>query len=154
MKEIILINGERVLVDDEDHVRLIGPRWFCSNRKGLLYARRNVRGVLNKKILMHREILNLSDPKVFVDHIDGNGLNNQKSNLRICNQHGNMRNRKKNSKGSSIYKGVTRSGKSWRAQVAGKPIGSFQSETEAALAYNFCAKSYFGEFAKLNEVHL
>lgn len=152
--EIILINGETVLVDDFDYGKLLGHRWFCSNQKGLLYARRNVRGQKNKKILMHREILGLNDPKVYVDHIDGNGLNNQRSNLRICNQQQNMANRRKILKGSSQYKGVSRRGKNWRVIVGRKSYGTFPCEKEAAIAYNFIAFHNYGEYAKLNPIHI
>lgn len=154
MKKISLINGEEVIVDDEDHSRLLGPRWFCSNRKGLLYARRNIKGEKNKKILMHREILGLKNPSIHVDHIDGNGLNNQKTNLRICNQRENMANRRKNSKGSSKYKGVSKRGNRWMCQVGGRMVADYLTEHEAALAYNVTASFAYGEFARLNKIEV
>lgn len=154
MREIILIHGQKVQVDDEDYDRLIGPRWFCSNRKGLLYARRNIKGQLNKKILMHREILGLTNPKIYVDHLDGNGLNNQRSNLRICNQFGNMANRTKNKNSTSKFKGVSlsRTENKFIAKIAGRHIGRYDSEIEAALAYNCAASFAFREFARLNVI--
>lgn len=113
-----------------------------------------------KHKLFHRLILGIEDPNLSVDHIDGDGLNNQKSNLRVCSHKQNCRNRKKNLNGSSRFKGVGfhKRDKIYCANIGlnGKRVhlGNFNSEIEAALAYNFAAKHHYGEFAKLNEVHI
>lgn len=97
----------------------------------------------------------------FLDHIDGNPLNNSINNLREATNQENGMNRKKNKSingkpTSSIYKGVTRAkhAKKWTAQIQidgkSKYLGSFISEIEAAKAYNRAAIKLFGEFAKLN----
>lgn len=116
---------------------------------------------------MHREILGLTDPKKeFVDHIDHNGLNNQRCNLRKCTKQQNNRNRNKvvTQRNTSQYKGVSihiqyNSTKeptvSWRAKIKstnkkGTHIGLFKTEIEAATAYDNAAKIYHGEFAGLN----
>jgi hypothetical protein len=104
---------------------------------------------------MHRVIMN-APSGMLVDHRDGNGLNNQKSNLRICNRKQNQQNRPMNSNNKSGYKGVCwnkRSNK-WRSgiRVDNKDIflGSFFCLVKAAKAYDEAAKKYFGEFAYLN----
>lgn len=100
--------------------------------------------------------------RVQVDHVDGNGLNNCRSNLRLATQSENMWNRKKG-KGqyTSQYKGVSinKSMKTrpWmaRLKVNGKPIylGYYASEEEAALAYNEGTIKYHGKFARLNAIN-
>lgn len=92
------------------------------------------------------------------DHIDGNGLNNQRRNLRPCTTAQNAANQTQQKGRSSLYKGVSwRKGRNkWRAgiKVNGKQInlGDFTNETEAALAYNKAAAEHFKEFARLNTV--
>ena len=90
-----------------------------------------------------------------IDHQDGNGLNNQKSNLRFCTQSQNSANREAN--GISKYLGVdcdNRCDKKWRARInvnyKRKCLGYFKTQEEAALEYNKAAIQYHGEFAKLN----
>lgn len=90
-----------------------------------------------------------------VDHIDGNGLNCKKSNLRICTHAENQGNYKKTiSETSSKFKGVSLKRGKWvsRIKKGGRTIfvGSFDFEEEAALAYNGMARKLFGTFANLN----
>ncbi len=94
--------------------------------------------------------------KMQIDHIDGNGLNNQKSNLRWCTYSENAMNAHKNRNGSSNYKGVDlqRKTKLWRCRIKINYIeihgGYFRNEIDAAKKYDEMAIKYFGEFAKLN----
>lgn len=116
-----------------------------------------------KKIYLHREIMKAL-PKQEVDHINRNTLDNRKENLRFCTKHQNQGNRKVTSNSSSRYKGVRLEPPShrkfrtklWRAELRKNNktiyLGNFINEKEAALAYNEAAKSYFGEFAHLNNV--
>ena len=119
--------------------------------------------VQTRSSYLHREImermlgrpLNRSEK---VDHIDGDGTNNCRSNLRVCSHAENLANRGGWRNSSSKYKGVTfykRDG-NWQAKVCPKGktlhLGYYNSEAEAALAYNYAAKHHFGSFAKLNEV--
>ena len=104
---------------------------------------------------MHRQILEA--PKgVWVDHIDGNGLNNRKSNLRLCSATENACNRRPVPNCHSRYKGVSwhKRQKKWAVRIAkrgkGIHLGSFDDEIEAAVAYDRKAEVLFGEFAYLN----
>ena len=91
-----------------------------------------------------------------VDHINGNGLDNRKANLRVCSVAQNNCNRRPQRNCISKYKGVTRTrrGKPWRAVITinrkTRSLGSFASEIEAANAYDEAAKKYHGEYASLN----
>ena len=117
MKIIYLNRGMESMVDDEDFDKLNKLHWNLFPHGNNFYARTAIYDKefysLNKKTrirhkLLHRLVMNISDPKILIDHIDGNGLNNQKSNLRICTGTQNMGNRKKNINGSSRFKGVDR----------------------------------------------
>lgn len=160
MKEIILAKGEIALVDDEDFDRLVAMgKWRTLKGYAILIkhvttldGRRTTSG-----IRMHRVIMNT--PKgMCTDHIDGNPLNNQKSNLRICTVLENARNKGKMRDNTSGYKGVCwhKRDQKWTAQIkAGAGIlhlGYFTDKIEAAKAYNVAATLLHGEFARLNPV--
>ena len=157
MKIIPLTQGQRALVDDEDYEWLSQWRWWTFNSRGHLYAGRKLPMSSKCKprtLLMHREILRL--PKsVQLDHINHNGLDNRKCNLRICNYAENQYNQKKRG-GTSEYKGVFwhKKDKRWYAQIhpdyTGIHLGSFQEEVDAAKAYDAKAIELYGEFAYLN----
>ncbi|MHC4574071.1 MAG: HNH endonuclease [Planctomycetota bacterium] len=103
---------------------------------------------------MHREIC-CAPRGVVVDHIDGNGLNNRKSNLRLCTVRQNLWNRRP-AGGTSLYKGVCwrAEKKKWAARITCRDrrhhLGYFDTEMEAADAYDKKAAALFGEFAYLN----
>jgi hypothetical protein len=161
MKTIPLTRGLVAFVDDEDFDRLSKHKWCARKDKNTFYAARNLYLKNSKRmgIQMHREILNLTNPIIQIDHKDHNGLNNQKNNLRICNNQKNSCNRRKrNDSIYSRYKGVwfhVRD-KKWQAsiQVGGKRmhLGYFKSEIEAASIYNAAALKYHGEFALTNQI--
>lgn len=151
MKEIVLKTGEVATVDDEDYQRVTAHRWY-----------RLIAGKATRKIYaqstagtMHRLIMGYPTRKI--DHKDGNGLNNQRQNLRLATDIQNARNRRKQSSpSSSRYKGVgfnKRTGK-WRADIGdgGRviTIGYFTDEIAAARAYDDRAIRLHGEFACLN----
>ena len=158
MKEILLSTGGMVFVDDEDFEILNSHRWYCRKGGNKFYAGRanGKRGIF----LMHRVILNVTDPNVFVDHIDGDGLNNQRSNLRIATKMQNAYNMGSNKNTSSRFKGVCwkKKNKVWTAQISAnkitKHIGCYKSEIEAAIAYNEASKKLHGEFALLNQIEI
>ncbi len=140
------------MVDDEDYENIeFGGKWTAASACNTIYAERG-------GTRMHRVLMN--PPKdMHVDHIDGNGLNNQRSNLRICTPAQNNANKPKRRDGrSSIYMGVTfdKANQKFRAtiQKGGKilRLGRFALEKDAAIAYNIKAKELQGEFARLNQI--
>lgn len=160
MKLIPLSQGQHAMVDDEDYDFLIQYRWHAHKKPGekTFYAKRITPYIEGKRTsyFMHREILKLTDKKIKVDHIDHNGLNCQRSNMRLCSDQENSRNKTKRKKGSSQYHGVFwhKAGKAWTASVAvdGKKVylGLFKDETDAAIARDEAVKKHYGEFANLN----
>jgi DNA topoisomerase IB len=111
-----------------------------------------------KTVKMHRLILGITDPKILIDHIDGNSLNNRKNNLRIVNNGGNRQNSVKIKMGTSKYKGVVKTKDGFyiaRITFNGSLInlGRFKTEDEAGIAYNQGAKKYFGVYANLNNIN-
>ena len=159
MKEIQLTQGKVALVDDADFEWLNQWKWCCHTWKRKSYAER-VEIIDGKRfvIKMHRLILGLShgDGKL-VDHEDGDGLNNQRYNVRVCDYNVNNWNRKVRHDAASPYKGVSVYRKTkWKATINfnGKQywLGSFDCQKEAAKAYNLAAVKYHGAFAKLNQI--
>lgn len=157
MKKILLTQGYKALVDNEDYEKLSKFKWHTyEGRNGVMRAGRG-----HLSLLMSREVTN-APQHLHVDHIDGNGLNNQKSNLRVCTPAQNTQNRRKTKKRTgSKYKGVSfyKRDKKWLAQITYLDVlrqnirvtlGRFMAEEEAALAYDQAARKYFGEFATLN----
>ena len=152
MKEIKLTQGQVALVDDEDYDFLNQWKWYAhkGRKDGLFYAGKRNNGDI-KQIWMHRLIMNTSRG-LTVDHIDHNGLNNQKCNLRNCSMSQNKMN--VTPIGLSKFLGVHPRNDKYVAQIKvnGKKIyiGTFKTEEDAAHAYDNAAKKYFGEFANLN----
>lgn len=157
MKEIKLTQGKVALVDDEDFEELNKYKWCAHNEGGRTYAtgynKESFRNYKHPK--MHRVImkpLNGED----IDHVDGDGLNNQRNNLRTCTHQQNLMNSRKRKGCSSIFKGVTWHKKlhKWRAYIVlnSKQIalGCYSFEEDAARAYDKKALELFGDFALLN----
>jgi len=165
LKEIALTQGKVALVDDSDFERLSRHKWCAHKNKphATWYARRQVAArsgtTKQRAVFMHREILGLEfGDKTQADHQDGNGLNNQRYNLRRSSQSQNQHNQKPyRIKKYSRFKGVTQDKlrtRSWMVQITNnnrkRIVGCFRTEEAAALAYNEYAKLNFGEFARLN----
>lgn len=144
--------GKFAQVDDEDYDFLMQWKWYGTYQRtstNYYVTRNSTKGASRMHILLIGKKEGL-----IIDHIDGNGLNNQKSNLRHCTITQNAHNRKNRRNSKSKYKGVSKYGKKWAARIMfnKKPIqiGTFEIEEDAALAYNKYAKKLFGEFAQLN----
>lgn len=150
----ILAGGRDVLLDAADYALVSDWRWTISDKDGYPYAVAFIKGHQRK---MHRFLLDVSDPRVKVDHRDGNTLNNQRSNLRACTNAQNIRNQRPHAdKRTSKYKGVyfEAGRKEWRAQIQVQRkkinLGRFASEMDAVRAYDTAALKHFGEFARVN----
>lgn len=150
MKLIKLTTGQLASVDDCDYEELSKYKWRWSRG----YAKRNEKSPNDRKMIaMHRVICGTPDG-METDHIDGNKLNNTRSNLRICSHMENMRNRGRQKNNTTGFKGVyfQKSKNRFVAQIniGGKPkyLGSFQSAEEAAKAYAIAVSTHHGEFAR------
>ena len=155
MKRIKLTKGQFALVDNEDFDKLNQWKWQIQNDRRTFYARTRQRiGKKRPSFRMHRVIMKAKKGQQ-IDHRDGNGLNNQKSNLRFCTRSQNHMNEGPRG-GTSKFKGVSwhKRIKKWTCQIKSsqrqRHIGYFDNEIEAAKAYDRAAIELFGEFARPN----
>ncbi len=154
--EIKLSSGHIVLVDKEDYDLISEHRWYLSNiRLKIPYAvTGNLKRYNGKRLRMHRLIMN-AGPNQFIDHVNRNGLDNRRCNLRFCTRAQNNQN-SYIPKGVSKFKGVSwaKSRTIWEARIGVNHrlifIGYFENEIEAAEAYDKAALKHFGEFARIN----
>lgn len=140
--KLIMSNGE-CLIDKEDYEVVSQFKWYIASHG---YVRRS-----SDKIYLHRFLMG-SPEKLTVDHINRNKLDNRKSNLRICTQKENNRNRSKFKDKSSTYLGVTKIDDYWRVTVHNKVIGHFWDEEDAAIIYNRKVKELSCDFSLLNNI--
>lgn len=163
MKKIKLTQNKFTIVDDEDFDWLNQYKWYALKAPNTYYAVRNFTVLKNKrkKIYVHRLILEKNIKRKLevwecIDHINDNGLDNRKLNLRICNNQQNQFNSRKQKNTTSKYKGVLwhNRDKKWMSYIyynnKSKYLGYYSSEVEAAKIYDKTAKELFGEFARLN----
>jgi hypothetical protein len=158
--KIIYINSTKhglreVLVDDEDYDELIKHKWSVIKSRNNYYATRFIHSS-KFTMKMHRQVMNVTDPKILVDHKDHNGLNCQKSNMRVCTVSENCRNQRARKGSSSKYIGVHfyKPRSKWNAKISIngkiKHLGYFSNEEDAARARDEASKEHYGEFANLN----
>lgn len=149
MKTIQLTQAQVVKVSDEDYEELNRYKWVACRRSN------SNEFVATRTIFMSRQITNAPTGMV-VDHINGDSLDNRRENLRICTEAENQHNRKKNKNGHPLYKGIHWNKRSckWQARIGinGRDhhIGYFNSDQDAALAYDTKAREAYGKFAKTN----
>lgn len=137
MKRIELTQGFTTVVDDADYEALSAFKWHVLRGRNVNYATRTGGS------RMHREIMNPPGGMV-VDHINGDGLDNRRSNLRICTRSQNLRGFQTPRDTASGFRGVywVPHVKKWRVRV---DLGLFESVEDAAQAYNNATRHYFGE---------
>lgn len=155
MKYIKLHNSDKkVMVDDEDFPKLNKYTWGLKKDYCGEYAQ-SIMDIVKWPRLMHRAILNRFD-KVLVIHKDGNGLNNKKSNLSLATPQQKQAHATKRAFATSEYKGIywNKERNKWRASIMFNykkyNLGNYDSEVEAAKAYDARATELFGRFANLN----
>jgi len=157
MKIIKLTQGYETIVDDEDYTNLTHSSWYWSSG----YARRSKRNPetgRRESELMHRVLMDAKQGEI-VDHINGNKLDNRRSNLRkVCNSK-NSQNRRTTERAQSGFAGVSpviRDGITigFRARIMKDNVqynlGQYRTDYDAALVYNGAAKVLFGENCRLN----
>lgn len=146
---IALGDGQIALCDLGDFGKVRGLPWRSNGR----YA---VADVAGKHLLMHRVILGLTDGEIG-DHIDANGFDNRRANIRKCTPGQNVMNRRKLIVKTSRFKGVYRvpDKRKWAAKIVvegvTEHIGMFDTQIEAAKAYDRIAPLRHGQFAKTNK---
>lgn len=146
-----LTKGFEAIIDAADAADVGRYNWAAAIRGKLVYAYRSVWTPKGTEML-HRRLLR--EPKLIVDHIDGDGLNNRRSNLRIATKAQNAFNSKRHKDNASGFKGVSfhRARGRWTAWIrAGgesKYLGLFDTPEEAHAAYCFAARKIHGQFAR------
>ena len=147
--KVITKKGEEILIDADDFERVKKYSW-CISKTG--YPVANING---KVIKLHRYLLKLNNPKIIVDHINRNTLDNRKSNLRICTALENSRNTSvsKNNKTGHLGISKTKEGK-FRARIMVNRkeirLGNYEKINDAIKARKKAEKKYFGSFAPID----
>ncbi len=150
MKYIILKDGQKAEVDDEDYDMLSKFKWHCLNGYAKSFSERHI-------LAMHRLVTH-AQKGLEVDHLNGNRLDNRRSNLRVCTKSVNLQSRKLPKNNTSGYRGVFFQPKSifhpWHTHIAFNKkiiyVGSYTNKKDAALAYDLKAVELYGKLAKTN----
>jgi hypothetical protein len=153
MREIQLTRGMVAIVDDADFERVNAITWHAQPGNKTFYARTG-KTKSHPAFAMHQFIL--GEFVVQIDHKNGNGLDNRRGNLRRCTHSQNLGNTTSHADSLSRFKGVgwSKVSRKWRAYIQcdrrPRHLGVFNTEIEAARAYDAAALELFGEFARFN----
>lgn len=157
MKKIPLNKGLVTLIDDSDYLSVAEFNWFATKIGRNLYVQRNTQKPDGSKSRQYLHRFLLSEPEGDVLHWDGNGLNNQRDNLRSASRKENLWSfQRKRVGASSRYRGVSwdASRNKWQSRLKKEyktiHLGRFESEEAAARAYDTAAKQFYGEFSTSN----
>jgi len=148
--EIALSRGLVALVDDADVQRILAAApWHAYPSGDTFYARHSI--TPSRQITLHAFLTGWA----FVDHVNRDGLDNRRENLRPATNSQNQMNARMHSNNTSGFKGVQRCGRlTWKAHIKLDSrrlhLGTFDTPQEAAHAYDEAAAHYFGEFARPN----
>ena len=154
VREIPLSRGMVALVDDDDYDMLVSVgKWHATpGTSGTYYANRSITRPGGGQTTQGMHTLISGWP--YVDHRNGDGLDNRRANLRQATDSQNQGNRRIGSNNTSGYKGVSRSGLKWRARIRldghQTHMGCYATPQEAARAYDTASIKHFGEFARPN----
>lgn len=148
---IPLTQGKFAIIDAEDEHIVSQYQWTAARRGNTWYAQSHTG---HNFLYMHRLLLGLKRGGPVCDHINGDGLDNRRTNLRTCTHTQNLRNRRLQSNNTLGFKGIRpRSGR-WQAHISlnrqQRFLGTFDTAVEAAQAYDRAASELFGEFARFN----
>jgi hypothetical protein len=155
-RAIPLTKGYVTFIDAADYEMLSRWKWQAVEGPRTVYAQRHLwRASGDATAFMHRTIM-LPDPRQQIDHVNHNGLDNRRANLRVCTPSQNCASQRVSGLGTSPFKGVF-----WHKQTAKwaafikvdyqpRYLGLFTDDREAALAYDAAARDVFGEFALTN----
>ena len=154
MQKIDLGRDMFALVDDVDYPELSKYKWTAYKGKYTYYAGRREGG---KPIFMHRQILGITDRNTLTDHENGNGLDNQRHNIRACTYSENNRNKRGYKNNVTKMKGVQKTSKgTWSARITHEKklfyLGCFRNPEDAARAYDAAANRLHKGFAYLNKL--
>jgi HNH endonuclease/AP2 domain len=153
-REIPLTQGKIALVDEVDYAELSQHKW-CAMRHGSdWYVGQGQRdGAANRTIYIHQALLG-KVPGLHTDHINGNGLDNRRCNIRLCTPQENTHNARPHRVAQSPFRGVGRQRVKWGASITFQGtrrwLGTFDGEEQAARAYDIAAQELYGKFARLN----
>lgn len=159
-REIHLTQGYVAIIDDDDFALISRWKWQAAKRGKQIYATTDVGESRSdkRKLYMHRVILDAPE-NLTVDHINGNGLDNRRENLRLATRQQNVVNRHRTRQNPhSQYRGVflASNKRTWFAQIVsgGKSIylGTFPTQFEAAQAYNEASVRHHGEYGYTNDL--
>lgn len=156
MRQIELTKGHVAIVDDEDYERLMqGGSWCAAEQRDGTYVYA-VRAIKRGSTWTTQRMHSFLTGWPYVDHANGNALDNRRANLRPANQTQNNANQRRNKTNTSGFRGVTwhRGAAKWVAQIhvhkKNHYLGLYESPIEAARAYDEAAREHFGAFARPN----